>query len=147
MNDIQTIPTDDITEEDQQFPLHEMWKLRYKHNYSYQQIADKMGCNKSNVIRKLQGYISMLPNADEIQSYQNNKTTVLQAMELLTIKEMMSPQKIKDASFNNLAYGFNTIYQANRLESGKSTSNINVVEVQGTISDLQAQADILRKSL
>ena len=145
-NATQITTTEDATE-DTSTDLATMWKLRFKHNMSINQIAERMGCDKSTVFRKLERHISMLPNADEIRSYQENKAQYLAGLELITYKEMCNPEKLKDASFNNLAYGYNTIFNANRLESGKSTGNISVVEIKGTIADLQKQADDLRKQL
>lgn len=138
---------DSVTTESQKYDLAEMWKLRFKHNLSINQIADKMGCSKVTVWRKLEKYINMLPNADEIKSYQEHKSQYLTGLELKVYEEMCNPEKLKDASLNNLAYSFQSLYNANRLESGKSTSNISVAEVNGTIADLQAQADAIRKSL
>ena len=138
---------DDITAEDQKYDFSTMWKLRFKHNMSLQQIADKLGCHKSTVSRRLENHIKLLPNADEIRSYQEDKSQYLSGLELMTYNEMCNPQKLKDASFNNLAYGYNTLFNANRLESGKSTGNISVVEVTATIKDLQNQAAELLKQL
>lgn len=147
---LETYPTEAtemVYEQERKFPLEEIIRLRYKHNLSINQIADKMGAHKTTIFRKLQKYIKVLPNPEEVESYRQNKVDYLQGLELNIYNEMCNPEKLKDASLNNLAYSFQGIYNANRLESGKSTSNISVAEVNGTIADLQSQADALRKAL
>lgn len=119
--------TDTDTDTDNQknkiYPLTDMWRYRFKHNMSYTEIAEKMGCCKATVLRKLQRYLSMLPNAEEIKAFQDNKSDMLTALELVIHSEMCNPEKIKAASLNNLAYAIQNIGNINRLEQGKSTVN------------------------
>ena len=50
--DDDAIATDTVTFRDSKHSLEEMITLRYKHNMSINQIADKMGCHKSTEKRK-----------------------------------------------------------------------------------------------
>lgn len=148
--DLQTIPTDviatdDVYAQERTYPLEEMIKLRYKHNMSINQIADKMGCHKVTVFRKLQKYLKLLPNPEEIENYRQNKTTLLDGLELKVYEEMSNPEKLKDASFNNLAYGFQNISTQNRLEKGLATARIDSVSITASLSELdKRKADLLR---
>ena len=141
------IATDTAYEHDQKLPLEEMIKLRYKHNMSINQIADKMGCHKSTVFRKLEKYLKILPNPEEVESYRQNKTMYLEGLELKVYEEMSNPDKLKDASFNNLAYGFQNISTQNRLEKGLVTSRIESFYVTASLDDLERRKQELLKTV
>ena len=141
------IATDTVTFRDSKHSLEEMITLRYKHNMSINQIADKMGCHKSTVFRKLEKYLKILPNPEEVESYRENKTIFLESLELKVYKEMMQPDKLKDASFNNLAYGFQNISTQNRLEKGLVTSRIESFSVTASLDDLDRRKQELLKTV
>lgn len=133
------IATDTAYEHDQKLPLEEMIKLRYKHNMSINQIADKMGCHKSTVFRKLEKYLKLLPNPEEVESYRQHKTMYLDSLELKVFEALSNPDTIKVASFNNLAYGFQNISTQNRLEKGLSTSNVSSFEISASLEQVDAR--------
>ena len=139
-----SIPTEIDTTESS-VDLAEMWRLRFKHNMSINQIADRMGCHKTTVWRKLERYVNMLPNAEQIKMYQQNKAGMLDALELKVYEEMSNPDKLKDASFNNLAYGFQNICTQNRLEKGLATQIVDTVAIVGSIDDLRKREDEILK--
>ena len=63
------------------------------------------------------------------------------------VKFKITDEDIKGINPLQRVVAMGILYDKERLESGKSTANINVVEVTGTIADLQSQADLLRKQL
>lgn len=102
------------------------FKLRVQNKLSLQEIADRFGCHKSSISTALRRFIAILPNPEEIQAYVNNKSQLLTGLELTLLTEISSPDKLKAASTNNLAYAFQQLNNANRLEAGKSTLNASV---------------------
>ena len=137
MSNALALCTDSLTDQDQPLDLSQIIKLRYKHNMSYQQIADRIGCHKTSVMRKLDKYISMLPSAEEVESYRENKTQMLTALEYKVYEKMCNEETLKAASFNNLAYGFQNICTQNRLEQGLATERLDIQTVTGTIEELR----------
>ncbi|MBM2835189.1 MAG: hypothetical protein HW406_2350, partial [Candidatus Brocadiaceae bacterium] len=63
---------------------------------------------------------------------------LLNSIDSDAIKGMQPYQRIVGASI---------MYDKERLEQGKSTGNINILEVSVTIEELQKEAENLRKSL
>ena len=156
--DLQTIPstdqaidaiaaTENAYEQDQKYPLEQMIKLRYKHHLSINQIAQNMGCHKSTVFRKLEKYIKLLPNPEEVESYRLNKVSMLESLELKVYEEMCDHEKLKTASFNNLAYGFQNISTQNRLEKGLATTRIESFSVTASLDDLERRKQELLKTV
>ena len=127
--------------------LEEAFKLRYKNGLTYQEIADHYGVTKSSVFQRLEKITNLLPDPEEIENYRQHKAMMLDGLEYKVYENMLNPEKLKDASFNNLAYGFQNICTQNRLEKGLSTSNVSAVEIHASISDLQTQASKLRDQL
>lgn len=127
-----------ITEEiDGKIDLTEAFKLRYKHGLSYQQIADRFQVSKQAVHQRLVKISEFLPDKEEIEVYRQLKTEMLDALEYKVYTKMLDENKLKDASFNNLAYGFQQICTQNRLEKGLSTSNVDIQSVTASLSDLE----------
>lgn len=122
---------------DGRIDLTEAFKLRYKHGLSYQQIADRFGVSKQSVHQRLTSISELLPDRDEIETYRQLKTEMLDALEYKVYRKMLDDDKLKDASFNNLAYGFQNICTQNRLEKGQSTANIDIQTVTASLSEIE----------
>lgn len=61
--------------------------------------------------------------------YEGKRLQILNAAEMLILKEIFDRRKLQKASLNNLAYAFSQIHNARRLEEGKSTANISLREM------------------
>ena len=94
--------------------------LRYSKNLSYSDCAQVLGVSKAAVITRLKH----LPAPDAVESYQANKSRVLNVLELTLASQLVNPAKLEKASLNNCAYAFGQVHPANRLELGLSTQNI-----------------------
>jgi len=110
---------------------------------SYSEIAAIVGCSRENVFQRLQsvGYTRL-----NRKNYEKNRTFTFQFLQSKLLNSI-NDDDIKGINPLQRVVAAGILYDKERLESGKSTQNINVVEVIGTISDLQAQADALRRQL
>ena len=110
---------------------------------SINDIATIVGCSKQNVWERLQtvGYDDV-----DLDSFNNSRADILAFVQSKLINSLDS-DAIKEMQPYQRVVATGILYDKERLERGKSTSNINVVEVTGTIADLQAQASKLRESL
>jgi len=63
-------------------------------------------------------------NPELLKLYEKNRVAFLQSLQMTLGVEIFDKAKLKKASINNLAYAFSQFYNAERLESGQSTSNI-----------------------
>ena len=127
--------------------IAEALKLRLVNHLSYQEIADRYGVAKSAVFQALKRFLSILAEPDELEAYKNHKVDLLSSAEMKLLERLVNVEVMEKASLNNVAYAFKQLFDSGRLEQGKSTGNINILEVTATIADLQRQAEVLRKSL
>ena len=114
-------------------------KLRFKKGWTFQMIADHFQVKKQTIHNLLYKYSKMLATPAELEGYDNSRADILNGVEWKLIEKLLDTDKLKKASLNNVAYAFQAITTARRLESGKSTANV-AVNVE------QALADALRKS-
>ena len=148
MSNAIAIQNNDILDDiDHKIDLTEAFKLRYKHCLSYQQIADRFGVTKQAVHQRLSKISNLLPQADEIEAYRQNKAQMLTALEYKVYNKMLDEDKLKDASFNNLAYGFQNICTQNRLEQGLATERVDVQTITATIDDVRKERERLQKEM
>jgi predicted DNA-binding protein YlxM (UPF0122 family) len=96
-------------------------KLRFKNRLTFQEIANHFGVTRQAVNYALRKYVNVL-NRD-IGAYKDIKADLLSAVEMEMLQNMLDSDKIKGASLNNIAYAFQQVFNANRLESGQSLSN------------------------
>src|SRR3990167_7144662 len=104
---------------------------------SYQEIADLVGCSKQNVYDRLHrvGY-----NRTNAKHFEKNRAKTFQFLQSRLLNSI-DDKDIKGTPIYQRIIGASILYDKERLESGKSTANISVADVQGTIADLQKQAD------
>ncbi len=103
-----------------------IYQLRVEQGLSFKEIAKITGVTKSAIHQRWHRLLSVLPNKQEIQTYIDNKPTVLQGAELAMVGSLLDQSKIKKASLNNVAYALTQVSQLRRLEEGKSTVNIGL---------------------
>ena len=127
--------------------IAEALKLRLVNHLSYQEIADRYGVAKSAVYQALKRFLAILAEPDELEAYKNHKVDLLSSAEMKLLERLVNDEVMEKASLNNVAYAFKQLFDSGRLELGKSTGNINILEVTATIEDLMRQADSLRRSL
>ena len=129
------------------FDLPTAIKLRFVNRLSLNEIADHFNVPKATVFDRLSKITNLLPDPEEIQAYVDHKSKMLDALEYKTYINMLDEQKLKDASFNNLAYGFQNICTQNRLEKGLATQIVDTVAIVGTIDDLRRREDEILKTV
>lgn len=98
--------------------------LRLKGN-NYEAIAVNMGLSESGIKKCMKHFAPIIHEMENVESYREIKSNILSAMEMVLLKEMSNPEKLAKASINNLAYAFQQINNANRLEQGQSTANVH----------------------
>jgi predicted DNA-binding protein YlxM (UPF0122 family) len=93
---------------------------------SYKQISKKYNISPQSVKKRLEPIIKLLNkyNKEHINFYQNNKTDLIESIQLQIIAEMADDKKIKNAPLRDLANAFEKLNQTVRLEKNLSTANI-----------------------
>ena len=102
-------------------------KLYYEKGYSIRDVANHFGVTKQAVSNRFKTFAKYLPDPEAIQAYRHNRVAVLDAVESVYVSDLIDPEKRQKASLNNVAYSFQQVHSARRLESGLSTENVNVI--------------------
>lgn len=102
--------------------LAEAFKLKFKHKYTFQQLADRYGVVPSAVHGALKNFLNLLHSPEQSMLYEEKRAEILNAVEFRIVTQMVNKKKLKAASLNNLAYAASQINNMLRLEKGQPTS-------------------------
>lgn len=104
-----------------------VYQLRVNNRLSYNQIADQLDCSKSSVIECLQRFSQTIHSPDDKSAYEAIRVQAMTTVEEKLMASLTDPDKIAKASLNNVAYAFQQIHTARRLEEGKATEQVSVL--------------------
>lgn len=110
---------------------------------SYREIGELLGCSKQNISQRLDA-IGYAP--ERLKNFHKNRADIFSFLQS-KILNSIDEDAIQKAPLNLKVVSAGILYDKERLERGKSSQNISIVEVQGSIKELQDQADKLRQSL
>jgi DNA-binding CsgD family transcriptional regulator len=102
-------------------------KLRLVKGLAYEEIAKQLGCAKSTAYKCIHDILALVDNPKANRAFAENQVNIMQGAERVLLGYMLDPENLKRASVNNLAYAFQQIHNARRLESGLSTENVDVL--------------------
>lgn len=97
--------------------------------WRYSDIATRFKVSESSIKNALAKYQHVLTGLQhgELESYRKNRTELFTLTERELMGSLLDPDKIAKASLNNVAYAFQQIHTARRLEEGKSTENKSII--------------------
>ncbi len=105
--------------------LVEALQLRFVNKLTYKQIGEKYGVSAQAVEQRISRFKEKFADSEEIQQYTSNRDGILTVVEREILSSIIDPSKLQKATINNLAYAFQQIFNARRLEEGKSTANLH----------------------
>ncbi|NIT59309.1 MAG: hypothetical protein GWN00_24725, partial [Aliifodinibius sp.] len=100
--------------------------LRYQNQLSLDQISKLVQVPKSTLNDWFKPIDKLIKNPEALTIYDNNKAGFLKAIEFELLNDLTDADRRKKASLNNVAYAFQQIHVARRLEEGLSTGNLAV---------------------
>lgn len=115
----------------------------YKAGKTTKQIARQYGYTTTGIEQKCRRYGF---NIRTLRAYQAQKADLL-AFKQSQIMEAMGPDKIAAASLRDQATAFNILHNAERLERGQSTANVDFHALSMQLSELEAEELKLKKAL
>ena len=110
-------------------PLGEVLKLHLIHNHSLASIGRRYGCSRQYISKLVKPFKDLIQDPETLDFYRKARPNMLTAAEMKIIENLVDDKKLKDASANNLAYCFQQIHAARRLEEGLSpgsSGNVNI---------------------
>jgi len=102
----------------------EVYKLRRQNQLTYRQISDITGNTPGGVHRAYQNFLDAIGTSEDIDTYANARTQLLNATEERLLATVLDQDKLEKASLNNVAYALTQVHTMRRLEQGRSTSNV-----------------------
>lgn len=102
-------------------PIEQLLELKNK-KLTNEQIANIIGCSKSNVFQRLRPYNSKI---NELELHKRHRADILTSVQK-RIVEGITDDKIADAPLNQLSVAYGILYDKERLERNKSTQNLSV---------------------
>ena len=104
--------------------LRRAYDLRYKNKLSYGEIGKQLDRNKSTIYDALKRFELVLGDKAEVETFKEHEAHLIDGARWKILCNLSDDDRLKKASVNNLAYAFQSMYNAQRLERGESTSNI-----------------------
>lgn len=123
-------------------PITKMIELRRK-GLSYSQIGKIVGCDKSNVVRRLAAVSADIEGLDD---YKSSRADIFAAGQRKIIKSITN-KDIKKASLLQRVTSAGILYDKERLERGESTVNVDVSAIAAGINARAKQVKALDKEL
>lgn len=100
----------------------------YQKNTPTRQIAKIVECAPATVNLTLRNFKNMLKTLENPTEWENRKAEILDIALFELLKSMMEQGKLDKASINGLAFAYDKLNNARRLERGLSTSNVQVAQ-------------------
>ena len=94
--------------------------------------ATDLGLTRTKEI--LREFRPVFNSLDNVEQYQHVRRDLLSATELELLKSLNDKEKIGKSTLNGAAYAFKQVFDARRLESNLSTTNVSTQTVNVTIS-------------
>ncbi|MEE8382202.1 MAG: hypothetical protein V3R78_10070 [Thermodesulfobacteriota bacterium] len=102
-------------------PIERMLQLKDK-NLTDEEVATILGCNRSNVSRRLAEHAPRLQKLDNFKKYRADILTDLQ----IKVLDHVTDDKLNSSSATQLITGMAILYDKERLERGQSSTNLSV---------------------
>lgn len=88
------------------------------------EIAKMCDVSIQTVFNRIQEFSPVFKELKNVTNYRDAKSDLLSATELSLLKQTVSKQKLEKADLRSVAYAFDVINKANRLENNQSTENV-----------------------
>ena len=121
---------DKRTKNGKKLDIAQVIKLRDVQELSFPEIGKIVGYDQGYINRMYHQFKGMVKDADTTNTFTHNRTNILTSMELDLLQNMSKPDKLEKASLNNIAYTYNQIHTARRLEEGKGTAGGVTVNIE-----------------
>lgn len=114
-----------IAKKSYKFDLAEAIKLRIQNKLSFGELAKYYGVPKQTIHSRFKVFLRIVDDPELNDAYSESRAQILNGTERVLVSYLTDSQKLKDASLNNVAYAFQQVTTARRLEEGLSTQNIS----------------------
>jgi hypothetical protein len=121
---------------DDVIPISRIIELRKRGN-SYAEIGKILGCTKQNVELRLRPFKAEI---EALESFKEQKADVL-AVYQLKLLNSLTESDIKNIPPGSRLTGFGILYDKERLERDKSTSNLSVHEITESLTEAKERYD------
>ena len=126
----QNTKIDKRTKNGKKLDLAEVIKLKDVNNLSYNQIGKQLGYSGPYIHKAYNKFKDLVQDTDTSNNFSDNRVRILSSIEMNMLQDMVDKDKRTKASLNNVAYAFNQIHTARRLEEGKGVAGGVTVNIE-----------------
>jgi predicted transcriptional regulator len=108
--------------------------LDYAKGLPQREIAQKMGISDAAVTQVLEKFKPAFSELMNVEEYRKAKASIIESVQLQTLKSMADPEKHASAHLGHLSAQFDILNKHGRLERGQSTANVQQSMVTVAIS-------------
>jgi transcriptional regulator with XRE-family HTH domain len=105
-------------------PLRELIGLRIQ-GLTNKAIGERFGVTSQAISKRISGALAFL-DGERLDNYRKFKVQILECIEDKLLSELCNPDRMKKATLGNIAYAFEKVHIARRLEAGESTQNLGL---------------------
>jgi len=138
------IKIDKRTKNGKKLDISQVIKLRDINGLSFAEIGKTLDYSEPYIYRTYEKFKGLIQDTDTIKIFEDNRIKFLSSIEMNMLQDLTSETKREKASLNNVAYAFNQIHTARRLEQGLSTGNV-AISIETVYQDAEKEAKALRK--
>lgn len=121
------------------FDLATALKLRYENGLSYNLIAKFLNVAPMAVYKQLKRFENLIHDSETINNFKEKRTDILTGLELTLLAWMAKEDKLKNATVNQIAYAFQQVFNARRLEEQKATSITDIQHFDAVLDELRGK--------
>jgi hypothetical protein len=118
------------------------FKMRFVQGMTYENIAKHFNTTNSAAYQLLKPIDEIMQRSELYPAYHTNANRIQEVGESLLLQEMLSEDKLKKASVNNIAYAYDKLRTARQGTPGAGVS----VTIELIFQEAEANARKLRKS-
>jgi hypothetical protein len=135
---------DKRTKNGKKLDLSKLIELREVNGLPFEKIGKILNYDHTYLWRQYEKFKDVIQPSEITKSYSNNRIKILNSLELNMLHDLANEGKREKASLNNVAYAFNQIHTARRLEEGKGVAGGITISIEVAYQDATNQAKALR---
>jgi hypothetical protein len=120
---------------DRKLDVGRAYQMRYAQGMTFAEIGKLFDCSPSTVHERLTTFEAILPDPHATKLYEEHRPNLLTAVEHQLVCDMADPERRAKASLNNTAYALTQVSNLRRLEQGKATSHVAILQLAAQQAD------------
>lgn len=136
-----------VQRREKRIDIEKAYILRYHKGLTYREIGEYFGVTKSSVFKALKRFERLLPDSAQSETYQANRSEILNGLEWQIVSAMADSGDIKKANLYQKSIALEKVHNMRRLEEDLSTANHSHQTLVLDANNLKSEREKLAKQL